>query len=163
VQHQRLGGVNDTTVAPSKWTKLGFVEGAGSRSKSSHYQHEIGALKVGRHAFRLQKIGKSGSAQPTKAKQVAVRLEEAYALTPPYPNPVKGQARLDLTVRKKQRVTVQIYDVLGRRVATPHRGTLEASDPRQIELPTRRLSSGAYFVRIDGKHFTTTTRMTVVR
>jgi hypothetical protein len=164
IQHQRLGKANgDTTVSAAAWQKLGFVEGAGTTSEPQSYRFETDKLKVGRHAFRLRQVDTDGSAHPTKARQVALRLEEAYAVTPPHPNPAVRRASLDLTVREKQRVTVRVYDVLGREVVTPHRGPVEAQDPTVVTLPADRLASGQYFVRVDGEHFQVTRRMTVVR
>jgi hypothetical protein len=164
VQHQRLGGAeSDTTVSATAWEKLGFVEGAGTTAEPQRYRFETEKLKVGRHTFRLRQVDSDGTAHPTEARQVTLRLEKDYVVTPPHPNPTRGRTALALTVRKKQRVTIQIYDALGREVATAYQGVFGASEPRTIRLPVRRLSSGAYFVRIDGDHFRATTRMTVLR
>jgi len=68
-----------------------------------------------------------------------------------------------VTVRNRQGVRIQLYDVLGRRVATILDAEVPAQETRDVQIDARRLASGLYFLRIEGDDFTTTERMTVVK
>jgi hypothetical protein len=72
-------------------------------------------------------------------------------------------ATLDVTAREAQAVTVAVYDVLGRRVATLFDGPVEASRTERLRFAARGLASGVYVVRVTGERFTATRRITVVR
>ena len=82
-----------------------------------------------------------------------------------YPNPFgAGQpARITVTPREAQQVTVDVFDLMGRRVARLHDGPLAAGETMVHMLPGTRLTSGLYFVRVTGERFQTTERLTLVR
>ena len=155
--------LTDASVAASDWTDLGFVEGAGTTDAPQSYTFETGELDYGRHAFRLRQVDADGTATTTDATELEVRLDNAYAVDTPYPNPARSQATLPVTVRETQNVQIHIYDMLGRRVETVHDGEVRAQSTREIRINTGRLASGTYFVRIRGNDFVATERLTVIR
>ena len=104
-----------------------------------------------------------GTATATAPVETTIELQDAYAIGAPYPNPARGQTTLPITVRETQPVTVEVYDVLGRRVAVPFQQAVTGQQTKRVQLRTDGLGSGVYFVRIRGEAFATTRRMTVVR
>jgi hypothetical protein len=158
----------DTTGA---WSKRGTVAASDSASVDPTgtvaYHFEAENLGVGTHQLRLAyeatEQGKSVR-RATEAITATVELEDAYRLRA-YPNPVRERATVELAVKEAQPVTVAIYDVLGRRVATLHAGPLPAQELRRLRLdaPATGLTSGQYFLRVTGEQFAATRRMTVVR
>ena len=164
VQHQRLPA-GDTTAAPSAaaWTTLGFVEGQGTTTAAQAYRYETQALDYGRHLFRLKQVDVDGTATTTEPTALEMRLQKPYAVGGPYPNPSRQQATLPVTVRETQRVTVVVYDLLGRRVRAVHERTIEGQQTKHISLSVRDLASGSYFLRVRGTEFSTVRRFTVVR
>jgi hypothetical protein len=88
--------------------------------------------------------------------------DEAY-LSAPRPNPTTGRARLSLVAGAAQRVRADVFDALGRRVATVFDGTLAAGEARELIVDTAHLSPGTYAVRVVGETFSETRRVTVVR
>lgn len=164
IEHQSLA-LGDTTAMPDAetWTTLGFVEGTGTTTEPHTYRFRTSDLEYGRHVFRLRQVDTDGTETTTEPVEVVVRLDKAYAVGPPYPNPVRQRATLPITVREKQPVRVELYDLLGRRVSVPFDREVRAQTTERIRLNTRRLASGSYFVRIRGKNFAATRRLTVVR
>ena len=167
------------------WTDLGTVAAADSMRADTTdgpaYRFEATDLAVGMHQFRLayeqsaeagdapaRALGSSQQAGPqawtSEPVEAQIEMEEAYRLSA-YPNPVRQQATVELAVRERQDVTVSVYDVLGRRVATLHEGPMPAQETRRLRLNARDagLSSGSYFVRVTGDDFAATKRLTVVR
>ena len=89
-------------------------------------------------------------------------VPEAFALAPAYPNPFNPATTLMLTLPQPQRVTVTVYDVLGRVVSVLHRGPLAAGAHR-LRFEATGLPGGTYFVRAVGSTVTRTQVVTLVK
>ena len=87
---------------------------------------------------------------------------DALALTAAYPNPFRTSTALTLTAPTAQRVTVDLFDALGRTVATLFDGAITAGEPRTLRLEAGTLPSGLYIVRARGEGFTLTRRVTLL-
>jgi hypothetical protein len=162
IQHQRLPA-DDTTATPSssEWGTLEDMKVSKKASKKSQsYRYETSPLDYGRHLFRLKQKGGDTTTDPV---EVQMRLDGAYAVGGPYPNPSSQTATLPVTVRKTQEVTVSLYDLMGRRIRVPHRREIQGQKTKRIPLSVDGLASGVYFVRVRGDEFATTRRLTVVR
>lgn len=86
----------------------------------------------------------------------------AYALESVYPNPFRTAATIAYAVTEAGAVRIEVYDALGRRVATLVDG--EAAPGRhQAHFDAAILASGIYFVRMTGPDFSETRRISVVR
>ena len=84
-------------------------------------------------------------------------------LAPPSPNPARGRVTLTLTVGDAQAVTVEIVDVLGRRVAELYGGLAVPGAPLRLGAELGALAPGRYLVRARGEGFVATQPLTVVR
>jgi len=86
----------------------------------------------------------------------------SLALSAAYPNPARGLATLTLTLASSERVEVTVFDVLGRRVARVHEGTL-APGAHPFALDGAALPAGLYVVRAASPSGTATRRVTLIR
>lgn len=75
-----------------------------------------------------------------------VGLPSAYALDAAYPNPFTGQTTVPFALPEGARVRVEVYDLLGRRVAELADGAYEAGHHTAV-LDGHGLASGVYVVR----------------
>lgn len=91
----------------------------------------------------------------------------APKLLPAFPNPFNAATRIELTVPQAQRISVGVYDVRGRKVATITDGILsdgvhslewDGRDERGHDLP-----SGIYFVRLQSILGTQSRKIVLVR
>lgn len=89
--------------------------------------------------------------------------DERQASLSAWPNPAQGAAQVTLTVAEAQAVSVDVYDVTGRRVATLFNGPVSASQEVTLSLEAASLSAGMYVIRATGSTFTRTQRLSVVR
>lgn len=78
-------------------------------------------------------------------------------------NPFRTTTSLTLDVEAAQAVTVDIVDLLGRRVATLFKGEVAAGTSKQIAVSATDLPSGIYLVRAVGETFSLTERVTLAR
>lgn len=79
-----------------------------------------------------------------------------------YPNPARQQGTVEYALPEKTEVTLRLYDVLGREVATIAQGRKTAGRHR-VQLEVGRLASGVYFGRLQVGDQTLTQKITVVR
>jgi hypothetical protein len=87
----------------------------------------------------------------------------AFALRGAAPNPFGGTATLRYEVPAAARVTIAVYDLLGRRVATLFDGASEAGY-HAVSWDARGLASGVYVVRMHADTgFAQTQRVTLLR
>ena len=145
------------------WNSLTFVEGAGTTAEARAYRFDVGELEPNVHTFRLRQVDVSGRFAYSKRIEAVVGIDGPYRLTPPSPNPMRTSARFELTTAETQRVRVELYDLLGRRVATLLDEEMEANRPKKMTMHGGSLASGSYFLRVVGDGFSTTERITIVR
>jgi hypothetical protein len=98
-----------------------------------------------------------------KALDVTVRSTPTQTrLAKTYPNPASSQATIEFALDSSSDVTVAVYDVLGRQVATLVDGRKQAGLHR-ASVDASTLESGVYFVRMRAGGTTQTQRLTVVK
>jgi hypothetical protein len=150
-----------------QWTRVAFVESqaeGGTSTRPISYTHRADKLGYGRHVFRLVQRDQSGTTTPVgEQQQVKIALSKPYTLSAAHPNPFRQRATVELTVREAQKVTVAVYDMLGRRVKHLYEGTLAPNTPREFTFDGASHASGLYFLRIKGKSFQATRKATLVK
>jgi hypothetical protein len=72
-------------------------------------------------------------------------LPSILSVGTPYPNPFNGTQTIPITARTGQRLTVALYDILGRRVASLFDGVAHVDDMK-LTWEAGNLTSGVYFV-----------------
>ena len=92
----------------------------------------------------------------------AVTPQGTYVLESAYPNPVTSRAQIGFELPTAQDVTLKVYDVLGREVATLVEGVRQAG-PQTVEFDVASLPSGVYVYRLEAGSTQLTERMTIVR
>lgn len=153
------------------WSVIGEVEiearKASGEEKHSVYQFETSRLGFGDHEFRIRfHVPYDGreEAVVTKAVSIPIASDETHDVLV-YPTPMHSQATVDLAVTSPQDVSVEVFDLLGRRVGVLYRGHVQPGRSYAWTVDVNRLglSSGNYFVRLTGENFAATERLTVVR
>ncbi len=91
----------------------------------------------------------------------------ALVVEPNYPNPFSSSTWIRFSLPRASAVTVMIYDVLGRRVATLSRPGLGPGEQRILwdgrDERGRRVSSGVYFYRVEAGGVSETRKAVLTR
>lgn len=99
----------------------------------------------------------------TSTSDNTVILEDPVVVRPGYPNPFRMTTTIGVAVDETQRVQVEVYDALGRRIRRVYDGALSANTLREFQLGGSGMASGVYFVRIVGDRFERTTQVVRAR
>ncbi len=144
-----------SNVEYGDWINVGFVKGAGTSTRPLEYSYEDLNLTRGTYTYRLKHIDRKGaftySLETTVDVGVAPRV---FTLSQNYPNPFNPATTIEFTLEKDGRVSLQVYDILGRRVATLLDENRGAGEYQQVVFKAARLASGIYLVRLEseGRH-----------
>jgi len=97
----------------------------------------------------------------------AAELPSGFELAQNYPNPFNAKTTIFYSLEKESRVTIDVYDLSGRQVATIASGTQPAGDHQVIwngaDFNGNPVSSGVYFYRMNAGEESLTRRMTLLK
>jgi hypothetical protein len=83
-----------------------------------------------------------------------------------FPNPATSFTRISLSLSKSQKVSIQIFDMMGRLVKTLSEATLEAGAHQLvwdlIDEQGRQVNTGIYFVKINSGNSIETKKLSVI-
>jgi hypothetical protein len=102
----------------------------------------------------FQSLVSVGDKAPTVAREF--RVEQNY------PNPFNPTTQITFTIPQRAPVTVKVFDILGREVATLYNGTL---NPGDYEVPWNAagLTSGVYLLRVEAGKFVATRKALLIK
>jgi len=98
---------------------------------------------------------------PTGIEQVA-EIPNAFSLSPNYPNPFNANTTIRYNLPYAADVTLDIYDILGRKVQTLFNDFQPAGQHAMI-WKAKDLSSGVYFYKITAGEFSKKATMTLIK
>ena len=119
-------------------------------------RHQDNVVAVATHGggmFSTQALPVSAGAAP--------RVRDLAVVS--YPNPSAGRAQVSVQTESAARLRVDVYDALGRRVATLHDGPVAAGGGVTVPLGGEALAPGRYVVRARAGDRVETTAVTIVR
>jgi hypothetical protein len=126
---------------------VGFVDGAGTTAEAQSYRFADDALPFDADSlrYRLRQVDTDGTVEMSRPVSVN-RPSASFRVHTPFPNPVRDRLRVRLIVPERGDVSIEVFDVLGRSVASKRlsdaRGRLETT------LNVAPLPSGTYFLRV---------------
>lgn len=86
-----------------------------------------------------------------------------YTLTSAYPNPFTSSTTFALTVDERQDVSVEVYNMLGQRVAVLFEGVMDPGEARRFTFDAGNVPSGIYLYSVRGESFSETRQVTLLR
>ena len=142
---------------------LDFIPGGGTRGEPASYSYRARNLAPGRHFFRLKQIDFDGFVTYSPEVEVFIELGSSHHLGAAYPNPFNPSTQFTLTLAREQRVRIDVYDLLGKHIATLVDDVLEAGRIHPYTLDGSQLASGIYLIRATGESFRSTRSVTLLK
>ena len=132
-----------------------------ARGAGTVYTLRVDDLLPGVAAFRIRDLRLDGSFSYGPVVESTVDLQ-GYELSDPYPNPFTSAADFTVGVQAAQQVVVEVYDILGRRVASLLNMGLPANALQRLTFDGSALPSGVYMIRVEGENFADTRPVTLL-
>ena len=148
-----------------EWETIGFVEGHGNSNSPKEYNFvdtDASTQLSNPLNYRLKQIDTDGSFEYSETITVELGLPTEYSLKQNYPNPFNPSTIITYQIPKEGFVTLKVYDVLGREVATLVNENKQAGK-YSLEFSSKQLSSGTYFYRLTSGEFTEIIKMILLR
>jgi hypothetical protein len=144
------------------FTTIGFEPGVGTTEEAQSYRFVDREAPFATTLFyRLRQVDTDGTFEYSPVVEVEV-TPSAVALLPVAPNPVSASARLRYELPEATAVRLQVFDLLGRRVATLADGEKPAGR-HEVSWRSAGLASGTYFVRLQAGSTAQTQMLRLVR
>lgn len=164
---ERLTPLNPPEGGTSDWKKIAFIQGHGTSNIPNGYMFKDENLKSGSYRYRLKQIDYSGNFEYFyPGSDVMISPPGKFELGQNYPNPSNPNSKINFELPVSGKVTLKIYDILGKEVKTIVNGILEA-DFYSVDFDGSMLASGIYFYRLDAegddRHFSKTVKMILVK
>jgi Secretion system C-terminal sorting domain len=89
-------------------------------------------------------------------------VAQSYQLEQNYPNPFNPATTISYSIPKESRVSLKIYDVMGREVAELVTGR-QAAGSYNVEFDASSLASGTYFYKLTAEDFISVKKMVLLK
>jgi hypothetical protein len=137
------------------WKKIDFVEGNGTTNVPKEYTYIDKNIEAGNYSYRLKQIDRDGQFKYSQTVEVNMSsvTPKVFDLRQNYPNPFNPSTVISYQLPTTNHVSLKVYDVIGREVATLVNEVKEAGY-YSATFDASSLSSGLYFSRLefDGRH-----------
>ena len=105
---------------------------------------------------------------PTGVKRIDTSIPLAYDLSQNYPNPFNPSTTIDFALPKISKVSVVIYDILGREVVRLIDGDLKQAGNYRVQWNSQNrfgntVATGVYFYRLQAGGFVSTKKMLLLK
>ncbi len=132
-----------------EFVTVGNIKGQGTSTQPHEYSFTDQNLTAGEYYYRLKQVDFNGSASYSKEVDVHVAPNN-FSLEQNYPNPFNPSTVINFNLSVDSKVTLNVYNVLGQKVAQLLNNTVKAGS-HQVNFKASNLSSGVYFYQLDAK------------
>jgi len=92
-----------------------------------------------------------------------IEIPHSVVLNQNYPNPFNPSTNISFELPSAQKITLKVYDMLGREVATLISGENYSAGKASVTFDATNLASGIYLYRLSADNFTKVQRMTLIK
>ncbi len=155
----------------SPWRRISasLIPGNGTTNTPHRYSFVDTAPSSRTTQYRLEQIDLDGTIHFTEpieivgATSVVETAPREFGLKQNYPNPFNPSTEVKFSVENTARTTLEVFNLLGERVATVFDEIAEAGRYYQVRLDAANLSSGTYLYRLQSGDKTQSKRMLVLK
>lgn len=138
------------TVQGSEWSKVGFVQGAGTSSSPRDYFYVDAGLPAGRYAYRIKQMDNDGTFEYFTSAELEVGVAaKVLALESPFPNPFNPSTSIEFTLPERGRAVLKVFNIIGQEVAELFNDVAEGGLIYQARFDASALPSGVYISRLE--------------
>lgn len=142
--------------------RIGFVAGSGTTNAARSYSFSDKDVRVGKYYYRLKQLDTDGTFSYSDVIDVTVAPPQSFELAQNFPNPFNPQTDIVFRLKEDTRVTIRVFDVLGREVVTLLDNRLEAGSHRVV-FDGKNLPSGMYLYSMKAGNFHAVKKMALIK
>lgn len=147
------------------WETIGFITGNGNSNSTNEYFFtdipSVGSSQTLK--YRLKQMDTDGSFTYSKEIEITLNnIPKQYVLLQNYPNPFNPTTKIKYQLPESGKVTLKIYDVVGREIVTILNEQKEAGY-YEVEWNANETSSGIYYYKIQAGAFTEIKKMLLIK
>ncbi|MBZ0178020.1 MAG: T9SS type A sorting domain-containing protein [Melioribacteraceae bacterium] len=144
------------------WENVGFVGGGGTTAIPQEYSFTDRLIFSVNIFYRLKQIDFDGSYEYSNVVEVENINPTKFALHQNHPNPFNPSTVISYQLAVNSKVSLKIYDVLGREVAVLEKEYQPAGNYK-VEFNAKGLSSGVYYYHLEAGSYSQTKKMILMR
>jgi C1A family cysteine protease len=147
-----------------EWLLVGYREGKGTTNEPQYYSYldDISGINATAFEYRLKQVDFDGSYSFSEEIRVSNLAPAKYSLEQNYPNPFNPSTEIKFSIPQTTNVTLKVFDVMGREVATLIDEQMEAGKHSAV-FNAANLSSGVYYYTIITESFIQTKKMLLLK
>jgi len=147
-----------------EWLLVGYREGKGTTTEPQHYSYldDISGINATAFEYRLKQVDFDGSYSFSEEIRVSNLVPAESSLEQNYPNPFNPSTEINFSLPQTTNVTLKVYDIMGREVATLIEEQYEAGK-HSVIFNAASLSSGVYYYIIVTENFIQTKKMILLK
>ena len=158
-QIERLKTQNERS---EEWVNLDFVNGKGTTTEPQSYSYIDEKLSAGKYQYRLKQIDFDGTFEYSSIIEVEIGTPSAYYISQNYPNPFNPSTTIKYDLPKDGLITLEVYDILGRKIATLINENRNAGRYGQT-FDASSLTSGIYVYKLQADDFISSKKMILLK
>lgn len=145
------------------WLKIAFVQGNGTTNSARIYTYEDKKLPTKTYRYRLKQIDYNGQYEyHTLNNDVIVGKPNEFKVGQSYPNPSNPKSKIDYEIPVEGKVSIKVYDILGKEVATIVNEFKQAGY-YTVDFDGSNLASGVYIYKVQAGVFSEIKKMVLVK
>jgi len=133
---------------PSAWKKIGSVAGNGNSNSPKQYYFEDTPLGGIQFLYRLKQIDLSGKFKYSDVAIVSIATPASFKVAQNYPNPFNPTTIIKYQLPAAGKVSLRIYDLLGRVVTTLINEYEKAGNYNVTFNSNNKMASGIYIYKL---------------
>jgi hypothetical protein len=145
-----------------QWSKIGFIQGNGNSNSPKNYSFTDIPTGGTEFKYRLKQIDLDGKYEYSDVVNVTLAAPANFAIEQNFPNPFNPTTSIQYQVSGTSNVTIKVYDVLGKDVATLVNET-KTPGKYEVKFDGSTLSSGIYFYKLTAGDFIQTKKLILMK
>jgi hypothetical protein len=142
--------------------KIGFITGKGTTNEEQSYSYSDKNLQPGKYSYKLKQVDYNGNFEYYNlSNQVVITAPKKFTVGQNYPNPFNPVTKIAYSIPMDSKVTIKIFDVLGREVYSLDQQQLAGY--HDFPFDASNFSSGIYFYKITAGDFTAIKKMLFIK
>lgn len=151
----------------TEFEAIGYVSGKGTTLEPQAYRFVDNVTTAGQYFYRLKQVDFDGTFEYSSEIYVDVNVATDFSISQNFPNPFNPTTRIDYSLPIDANVTIKVFDILGREVATLLNEAVKAG-VHHVTFNASNIPSGVYFYNIEavgsnGQNFSSVKKMTLMK